>query len=147
MESLTARLRRFVSERRAAPRYVVTHLERALVVHITLGEQTPAAQQGRAGPRLVGYTRDVSETGLGVVVPDVRLSGRLVVGPDRALRLRVGLPTGAVEMTATAVRYAEPEGGESGYLVGVHIGEMSKADRARYLAFINSLAVGEIKKQ
>lgn len=141
-ESLTARLRRLVGERRAAPRYVVAHLEKALVVHITPGNQ--AAQQGREGPRLVGYTRDVSETGLGVVVPDVRLSGRLIVGPDRALRLLVGLPSGAVEMTATAVRYAEPEDGAGDYLVGVHIGEMSKADRARYLKFINSLAVGEI---
>ncbi|HEX5708426.1 MAG TPA: PilZ domain-containing protein [Pyrinomonadaceae bacterium] len=140
-ESLTARLRRFVGDRRAAPRYPVTHLEKALVVHITLGDGGDAM---RGGARLVGYTRDVSETGLGVVLPDVRIGGRLIVNPERALRLLVGLPTGAVEMTATAVRYAEPEGDESGYLVGVHINEMPKAHRALYLKFINSLAVGEM---
>lgn len=73
---LIARLRANVGNRRAAPRYM-THLEKALVVHIYLPDATAHdGGGGKRAPRLVGHTRDVSETGLGVVVPDIRLAGR-----------------------------------------------------------------------
>lgn len=140
IESLTARLRMYVGNRRAAPRYT-THLEKALTVHIYLSRPGTG---GTAAPRLVGFTRDVSETGLGVVIPDIRLSGRQLVSPDRTLHVLVGIPSGAVAMTASAVRYAEADEGTGGYLVGLHIAEMEPRDRALYAKFINSLAVSEI---
>ena len=88
----------------------------------------------------------MSETGLGIVLPTVRLAGRRVDSPERALRVVVGLPREQVEMQVVGVRSVELEAGEpeSGYLVGVHIREMTPDDRQRYLKYLHSLAVEDI---
>ena len=138
------RLRKYFADRRVAPRYA-TRLEKALVVHVYLSDAKGAAGETKPA-RLVGYTHDVSETGLGIVLPTTRIAGRRVDSPGRALRVVVGLPNEQVEMQAAGVRSVELEEGEpgSGYLVGVHIGEMAPDDRRRYLKYLGSLAVGRI---
>lgn len=90
---------------------------------------------------LGGYTRDISETGLGIVVPDIRLGNVYINNPGRTLRIILGLPGGTVEIHAIPARYTVlEEGAESqGYLIGMQIKTMSERDRQRYLAFINSL--------
>ena len=141
LTNLIPRLRKYLGERRAAPRYA-TRLEKTLAVHVQLLEEGP----GPSG-RLIGYTRDLSETGLGVILPQLRIAGRSVVNPERLLVVIVGIPPEPVEMRAVGVRYAEldEEGGiDHGYLVGVHIREMTPTDRTRYLKYLASLAVGEI---
>jgi len=137
--SFIARLRKYVGERRAAPRYA-TRLEKSLTVYVSLSDPK------LTGARLVGYTRDVSETGLGVVLPELRIAGRSVVHPERELRLMIGLPYEPVEMRAAAVRHVElgEDEFDSGYLVGVQIREMSPADRGRYMKYLRSLAVGDV---
>ena len=137
--SIISRLRKYVGERRAAPRYA-THMEKALVVYVSLSDPK------LAGARLVGYTRDVSETGMGLVLPELRIAGRSVMHPGRGLRLLLGLPYEPVEMRATAVRHVELGEGEvdSGYLVGVQIKEMSPADQTRYAKYLRSLAIDEV---
>jgi len=144
LASLIPRLRKYFGDRRAAPR-CATRLEKALAVHVYLADAKGAAGETKA-PRLVGYTNDVSETGLGIVLPTVRLAGRRVDSPERALRVVVGLPHEQVEMQVVGVRSVELEAGEpeSGYLVGVHIREMAPDDRRRYLKYLRSLAVGDI---
>jgi hypothetical protein len=139
-------LRRQPTERRAAPRYS-TYLEKALPVHVhLLGQKSGSAGESRSLGRVVGYTRDVSESGLGLVVPDLRIAGRNIVNAERLLLVIVGLPAGPVEMRAAGVRHVEMEKGnpEAGYLVGIQIREMAPADRSRYKKFINSLAVGDV---
>ncbi|MDQ3908396.1 MAG: PilZ domain-containing protein [Acidobacteriota bacterium] len=139
--NLLARLRKPRGERRAAPRYG-THLENRLTVHVHLADsKLERPRDQRAPQHLVGYTRDVSESGLGVVLPDVRIAGRAVVGRDRTLRVQLGLPGRVVEMSAVAVRQAPLEGGEAGHLVGMQIQEMSHDDRAYYTKFLRSLAL------
>ncbi|MDQ3908631.1 MAG: PilZ domain-containing protein [Acidobacteriota bacterium] len=141
LTNLLARLRKPHGERRAAPRYA-THLENRLSVHVDLADAKLGPSRAQREPQqLIGYTRDVSESGLGVVLPDVRIAGRLVVGRDRSLRVRLGLPGRVVEMSAQAVRHVPLEGGETGYLVGIQIQEMSQDDRAYYAKFLRSLAV------
>ena len=144
LTNLIARLRGRPSERRAAPRYT-TRLEKALPVHVHLLEQSEGGDQPTG--RIVGYTRDVSETGLGIVVPHLRIAGRTIVNPERLLLVVAGIPTGPVTMRAAGVRHVEldeKDSVDSGYLVGVHIREMEPDDRARYLKYLASLAVGDI---
>jgi PilZ domain len=141
LTNLIARLRKPRGERRAAPRYA-THLENRLSVSVHLADAKPASERTQRAPQeLIGHTRDVSESGLGVVLPDVRIAGRVIVGSDRGLLVRLWLPGRVVEMSARAVRHAPLEGGEPGYLVGIEIQAMSQDDRAYYLKFLRSLAV------
>ncbi|HYO63598.1 MAG TPA: PilZ domain-containing protein [Pyrinomonadaceae bacterium] len=142
--SYIARLRKYIGERRAAPRYV-TRLEKSVTVYVYLLDPKTGAETGR-GARLVGYTRDVSETGLGVILPEVRVAGRSIVREGRELRLLVGIPHEPVEMQAAVVRHVRLEKGEldGGYLVGVHITSMGEADRARYAKYLSKLAVNDI---
>jgi hypothetical protein len=127
------------AERRAAPRFT-THLESRLVVNVSLGDAVPRPEGVRGPSVLAGYTRDVSATGLGIVVPDIRIGKSNVTRPDRALRIMLGLPGDPVEIHAVPVRYVElEEDTESeGYLIGVHIMKMSDRDRSRYEAFLDT---------
>jgi hypothetical protein len=92
---------------------------------------------------IVGYTRDVSETGLGIIVPQIRTGGLDMSIPERKLRVLLGLPFEQVEMEVAPARYVKLERKEdevdTGYLVGVHITEMSAEHRARYLKFLKTL--------
>ena len=149
IEYIKARLRRSSSssggdgkpatERRAAPR-LATHLERRLVVNVSLLETRNKAEGSRGPSVLAGYTRDLSETGLGIVLPDIRLNNSNVARPDRTLRIMLGLPGEAVEIHAIPVRYVElAEDAESeGYLIGVHITGMNERDRSRYQSFLKT---------
>jgi PilZ domain len=136
IRSIAGRLREFVGNRRVAPRYV-THLEVGLALNVSLpGAQTP-------GPpvRLAGYTRDISASGLALIVPSIRVGGQYVTGENRRLRIMLKLPTGPIEIHATPVRYSPLEEGgvDTGYLVGVQITDMSDEDRARFNAYLEQM--------
>lgn len=143
IDQIKARLRpRPTTERRAATRFT-THLERRLVVNVSLLD---GKAEGTRGPTvLAGFTRDVSESGLGIVLPDIRIGKSSVTRPDKTLRIMLGLPGEPIEIHALPVRHVEiEEGGESeGYLVGVHIIKMSERDRSHYRAFLQTLSIRE----
>ena len=88
-----------------------------------------------------GHTRDLSARGLSFVLPSVHLGNRHIFGNgDAALRIRLELPGGAVDLTASPVRYDLLEGREAerAYLVGALIVDINAADRARYLEFLRA---------
>lgn len=99
--------------------------------------------EARRQPLIVGYTRDVSETGLGVIVPQIRTGGLDLSIAERRLRLLLGLSPEPLEMEVAPVRYVKLERKEdevdTGYLVGVHITEMRAESRRRYLKFLKTL--------
>jgi hypothetical protein len=139
LDHIKARLlrRQPTTERRAAPRFT-THLERRLVVNVSLLDIKPEAQRGPTV--LAGFTRDVSESGLGIMLPDIRIGKSSVTRPDRTLRIMLGLPGEAIEIHALPVRYIEvDEDAEGeGYLLGVRITKISERDRNRYEAFLKT---------
>jgi hypothetical protein len=138
IEHIKARLRlKPTTERRVAQRFT-THLESRLVVNVSLLDMKP---DGSRGPTvLAGFTRDVSESGLGIVLPDIRIGKSSITRPDKTLRIMLGLPGEPIEILALPVRYVEiEEGAESeGYLLGVRIIEMSALDRSRYQSFLKT---------
>ncbi|HEV2863394.1 MAG TPA: PilZ domain-containing protein [Pyrinomonadaceae bacterium] len=120
-------------DRRAAERY---HLEERL----TVGVERPNVG-GRPSnlPTVVyGYTRDVSETGLALVLPELNVGTYHFAVPGRSMRIRLKLPSGPIEMQVEYVRDAELKG-EAGHLVGVRILKMSREARSGYLSFLKSL--------
>ena len=89
---------------------------------------------------VAGFTRDISETGLALIVPSLRTGDRYLV--DEGCKLRVvlvDLPNGEVEIFATPVRYIELPEPDGGYLIGVQITEMTDSDRARLVQYLKTL--------
>jgi len=90
---------------------------------------------------LAGYTRDISESGLALIVTGEDMAELSVLGEGYTLRLTLTLPAGPIQLTVTPVRYQcleETEGVE--YLVGAQITDMCGRDRVRFMEFIHDLA-------
>ncbi len=120
-------------DRRAAPRF---HLEERLTVAVT--RPNVGVRPSNLPTVIYGYTRDLSETGLALVLPELNVGGYHFAVPGRAMNIRLKLPGGPIEMRVEYVRHAEFEG-EGGQLVGVRVLEMSKQARAGYLSFLKTL--------
>ena len=137
------RLRAYMGNRRRAPRFVA-HLEAGLALSVSMPSAKVSAEQAQATGRslkLAGYTRDISATGLAIIVPSIRVGGQYITGENRTLQIMLKLPTGSVKIHGTPVRYSplEEEGADTGYIIGVSITSMSDQDRARFNAYIESI--------
>ena len=91
--------------------------------------------------KLTGRTRDISESGLGLIVPSIYIGFACIVDEGRTLDTVLELPTGVVELQMTAVHYIrlDEQGQDAAYLIGARITNISEADRARYLAYLAGL--------
>lgn len=132
---MAARLRPFVGDRRRLPRYKTRRSARLF------DAMAPDAAGHGAGPLLpmVGHTRDISETGLAIVVTSDSLGSRRrdeLVG--RELRIVLDLPAGLTHLRGTIVRGQELAGdeGDKGYLIGVHITQMNDQDWVHMVRYI-----------
>ena len=126
-------MRIYVKDRRRSPRLRVRLLFSAAVC------RSPNGNGMRARERtLKGHTRDLSNNGLGLNVPNIHVDGHHLATEGNELELRLDLPGGAVVMRVIPRRYerlGDPELG-CAYLVGVQIVHMDEEDRQRYLSYI-----------
>jgi hypothetical protein len=88
-----------------------------------------------------GHTSDVSATGVGLIVPAIRIGEHYLVGEEQRLHLKLELPTGPVDLNVSPVRYEslEEDPEETGYVIGVRITDMNEADRKRFHEYIQTL--------
>lgn len=135
MRSIVARLHRYIGDRRRAPR-----VELRLAFSLSLPVVRTHANVERRAPSLAGFTRDVSATGLALILPAIRIGEHYLTGEGRALRIMLEFPTGPLQLDAVPVRYERLDEGdpEKGYLVGVRITEVSDHDRARFIEYLRS---------
>ncbi len=84
---------------------------------------------------VVGYTHDISESGLGIVVPEASLDVQGIIG--RTFHIVLGLSTGSLDIEAKAVRC---ERIAAGYLVGAAITNMNGRDRMHFLEYLYMLS-------
>lgn len=131
LRSIVARVREYVGNRRRAPR-------RRLRLPCSVAPHEPGNAGARRASQLAGYTRDLSASGLALILPAVRVGGRYLTGADVTLRVVLELPTGPLALLATPVRHEQlgADDADRGFLIGVRITEMSAADRARYEAHL-----------
>lgn len=99
--------------------------------------------------RLECRTRDLSETGVGVVARSIYAGYACVVDETRVLRLRLALPAGEIEMEATAAHYIRLDSDAENpvYLIGLRITSMSEADRAGYNNYLDELSWTEESRE
>ena len=125
-------LRRFFGNCRQAPRH-----QARMLFSVSLLEVETTADSAQRHQPLEGYTRDISETGLGLIMPSSQISDRLLTDEGGMLRIiLLNLPTGMVEIDATAVRSERLQEPEEGHLIGVHITRMNEPDRARLVGYL-----------
>ena len=95
--------------------------------------------------RLECRTRDLSESGVGVVVGSIYVGYTCVVDEGRALNVRLALPAGEIEMEATSAHYLRLDSGEDQptYLIGLRITSMSEDDRTLYQDYLEELSKSE----
>lgn len=130
LRSIASRLRQLVGNRRRAPRHRVR-----LPVFVSLLD----GAQGAPPAGVAGHTCDVSESGIGVVLPGVRVGGRYLVGDGVTLRLTLNLGGATARLYGTPVRYERLEGGRdgAGFVVGIHF--QDSGDRAPLRDYLKGL--------
>jgi hypothetical protein len=142
IRSIANRLREFMGNRRRAPRYQ-THLDVGLALSVRLSGAKASAQRLEE-LRLAGYTRDVSETGLAIIVPAIRIGGQYITDGNRMLHITLKLPDGTINLEGTPARYSplDEDATDTGYLIGIQIERMTDDDRTLFKAYLESLAKG-----
>ena len=125
-----------IGERRVASRYKVRLETRVLMI----AEREADGGEGDVLP-LAGYTRDISESGLALIIAGEDMAALSILGEGYTLRLVLTLPAGPVQLTVTPVRHqrlGETEGAD--FLIGAQIADMSGRDRVHFMEFIRDLA-------
>ncbi|MFN2501200.1 MAG: hypothetical protein ABR530_04235 [Pyrinomonadaceae bacterium] len=134
---MITKFNRSVSERMVAPRRRHTAPVKVWFDPDVNTEQ--ARDLARAGC-ILGETIDISRTGVGFLVPSIRVKEKYLVGHERVLNIEIDLPTGKVYMKAMGCRY-EKVGlhiSTERFLVGAHILSLSGVDKENYETFLRN---------
>ena len=130
VRSVVTKFSRFVADRRGAPR-VGVRLPFTISIHGTNGN-------GGRERLLEGYTRDVSASGLGLIVRTVRIDSYYIFVDGRPRKLVLQLPAGPVTMLVLPVRSERLGESGDGYVIGARITVIGDEDRQRYLEYLLS---------
>lgn len=134
--SVVSRMRKFVGERRRSRRQQV---RLPFTIFVSGGAKSLNGTIKRSS--INGHTLDLSESGLALIVPSIRLGEHHLVGENRNFTVRLELPRGPVEIQVVPVRYEalDEDGGETGFLIGVRIIGMADTDRAALVKYVSDL--------
>jgi hypothetical protein len=127
-------------ERRRKPRF-----NAELPCDLTPG----GAQLLNPDDRLECRTRDLSESGVGVVAGSIYVGYTCVVDEGRALHVRLALPAGEIEMEATSAHYIRLDSGaeQPTYLIGLRIASMTEENRTLYRNYLEELSRTEDSRE
>jgi PilZ domain len=89
---------------------------------------------------IIGETVDISRTGIGFLVPSIRVKEKYLVGHERPLNIEIDLPSGKVQLRAMGRRYEKVDMHISTerFLVGAHILSVPESDKENYEAFLRN---------
>lgn len=124
-------------ERRIAPRHQIKLETRVLMI----AEQEIGGEEQEI-LTLTGYTYDISESGIGLIVTREDIEVLSGFRESYILRLVLPLPTGPVELTVSPMRQQqldEVAGKESKVIIGAQIRDMNGRDRVRFIEYIRNL--------
>ena len=130
-------LRAFKADRRLAPRFKAQR-------HVRLSFTLRISEAVTTSQRLLtfeGYTRDISEAGLALIVPSAGIKEIYRTGEYRPLLILLSLPAGQVEINAASVRCERLDEAveEKGYAIGARIIGMSDHDRECLRSYLKTL--------
>jgi c-di-GMP-binding flagellar brake protein YcgR len=137
--SIASRLRQYAGDRRHSKR-VKARLD------FTLSLVGPALSSN--GTKRVisidGHTLDLSSTGLALIVPTIIVNEHHLVGENRNMHLKLELPDGSLKLNVVPIRYErlDDHPTETGYLIGVKLGNVEEEDRSRFTHYVSQLLRG-----
>ena len=137
--ALGAPARRDEGARRVAPR-----LEARLETRVLMTAERAGDGDGEEVLALAGYTRDVSESGLALVVSEAGAEEVFSLGRNCTLRMTLPLPGGTVELTARPVR--QELLGEGVCILGAQITDMPGRDRVVFMNYLRELAAAATRR-
>jgi hypothetical protein len=140
IKSLFTRLRKFLKRRRQVLRLGARFDARLPFLVTLLGTDKGSARNLPGDAALVGFTRDLSETGLTLLLPSMRIGGAYLTDIESYLEVKLELPGGAVAIRTVSVRFEQLRRMEAGcsYLLAVRIINMQNDDRDRYVAYLKN---------
>lgn len=124
--SIMSRVSSFLSNNVHARRY-----DMRLPLSVSLLDSRRTAFRMHASSSMSGYLRDISKTGLSLVVPSLHFGNSFLVSGHYPLRIMVELPNGVVNIHVAPVRYDKLHEKQSDrkYLIGARIMQMTDSDR------------------
>lgn len=133
IRSVVSRMRSYVKDRRRAPR-----VRTRLLFSISVCQKSKASGATHRERILKGHTKDISASGLALLLPQVHLDGHHLATEGRELNLILELPGGPMSMVVLPARYEHLDEAELGasYLIGVKIVEISDDDHSRIESFV-----------
>jgi PilZ domain-containing protein len=139
IRSLETNLRTLVRNLRQAPRYGPR-----LPFTLSMLDDTADGRRRRPVVTLTGITRNISETGMALMVPSIQKGDHHLAATNRRLLIVLELPTGPIRLQAAPIRYERIGRGsrEGGYLIGVRIISMSLDDKLRFHRYLHRLTRG-----
>src|SRR5215831_6288888 len=134
IRSVVSRVRVYFHDRRQSPRLKIRLLFSLSIRRGSNPNGSPPRQR-----LMKGHTRDISEHGMALTIPQVHLDGYHLAAEERQLQLTLELPNGNVSMIVVPARYEMLDEAALGcrYLIGAQIRQISDEDRERYLSFID----------
>ena len=137
IRELITRFNRSLSERMVSARRRHTA---PLKVWFDADVNSERAQELARSACILGETVDISRSGIGFLVPSIRLKEKYLVGQDRNLNIEIDLPTGKVHMRAIGRLY-EKVGihiSTERFLVGAEIRNLDGPDKENYETFLKN---------
>jgi hypothetical protein len=113
-----------------------------LPLSVSLMHSADSSFKPQKRPTLPGRLRDISATGLCMVVPTIRQGGYYFAGVDRMLEVAFEVASGPIQLHASPVRYERIEkddGASVGYLIDAEITQMDDQDRVRLNEYLQTL--------
>lgn len=135
IRELISKLNRSWSDRLVAPR---RRHAAVMKVWFDPDRNTELAREAARAACIFGETLDISRTGVGFLVPAIRLKEKYLVGHQRTLNIEMDLPTGKVYLRAVGCRYEKVGMHISAerFLVGAHITGLEGVDKENYETFL-----------
>jgi hypothetical protein len=114
----------------------------SLPLSVSLLDQKKSALSVLPSLEMSGHLRDISKTGLSLILPSMRFGDRFLITGHYPLRVMVELPNRVVSIQVAPVRYdklKEEQSSERKYLVGARITQMTETDREHLTDYIQQM--------
>lgn len=135
IRELIAKFNRSLSERMVSSR---RHHKASIKIWFDPDMNTQRAREAAMADCVLGETVDISRTGIGFLVPSIRVKEKYLVGHERPLNVEIDLPTGKVQLRMMGRRYEKVRMHLSTerFFVGAHILSLTGTDREMFEAFL-----------
>jgi len=145
--SIAGKIREIVGNRRHISRRNARVSARLPFTIALLDPRKDAAKALTDKGALTGHTSDLSETGMTLLLPSVRIGDSYLTQETHYLLIELRIPSGPVTILGSPVRFAYTAG--AGYLLGIRIVKMQEEEHTDYLTYLRTLSPRErrVRKQ